>query len=140
MESACGVRCSECPAYKAAARGAEYRSRVAEAWSRIYGLVEPAERIHCGGCLGPEDQVFHTSRACKARLCCRARALRSCAECALDACPDLEHAQSVWDGVPRLENTISAADFEEYARPYCGHRQRLAEVRARRAAAGNRSQ
>ncbi len=129
MMSVCGVLCSDCPAYHAAAKGIAHQRSTAEAWQRIYRLTETAEHISCGGCLGPDDELFHTSRNCGARHCCRGRGFRSCAECVVESCPDLEHAQSVWDDVPRLADTLSAIDFDAYARPYCGHRERLAAKR-----------
>jgi len=128
--SACGVLCSECPAYLGAARGAMHQQRTADAWRRIYGLTETAADVSCGGCLSRDGDVFRTSRTCKARLCCRSKSFASCAECPVDSCPDLEKAQSAWDGVPGLLATLTPADFAEYALPYCGHRQRLAEARA----------
>jgi hypothetical protein len=130
MMAACGVLCSECPAYLAQAKGTGHQARVVEAWRRIYGLTEAVERISCSGCLGPDDEVFHTSRSCKARSCCRARSFSSCAECAKESCVDLEAAQSLWDDVPNLAGTLSGSDFATYARPYCGHRERLAATRA----------
>jgi hypothetical protein len=130
MMSACGVLCSECPAYLAQTKGAAHQRRTVQAWRRIYGLTETVEHISCSGCLGPDDEVFHTSLNCKARLCCRAKGVSSCAECANESCPDLETAQSVWDDVPNLASTLSTADFATYARPYCGHRERLAAARA----------
>jgi len=45
------------------------------------------------------------------------------------ACVLLEKAQAVWDGVPKLETKLSRADFAEYAKPYCGHRERLQRER-----------
>ena len=132
LMSACGVLCSECPAYRAGAKGIAHQRATAEAWARIYGLSETAERISCGGCLGPDDEVFHTSRKCTARSCCRAKGLSSCADCATIPCEDLERAQSVWDEVPRLASSLSAAEFAAYARPYCGHRERLAAARVAR--------
>ncbi len=131
MMSACGVICSECPAYLAASRGVEYQRQVVEAWHRIYGLNETAANISCGGCLGPDEEVFHTSRACRARRCCREKGFNNCADCPKVQCEDLERAQSVWDTVPRIGSSLSAADFDRYARPYCGHRERLAAARAR---------
>ncbi|HUI56812.1 MAG TPA: DUF3795 domain-containing protein [Bryobacteraceae bacterium] len=127
--SACGVLCSGCPAYLGAARGVAHQQRTVAAWKRIYGLNETPENISCGGCLGPDDQLFHTSRACKARLCCRSKGLLSCAECPLESCPDLEKAQSVWDSVPDLVRTLPHEDFVTYAQPYCDHRRRLTEAR-----------
>lgn len=132
MMSACGVMCSECPAYLAATKGIEHQRQTVEAWHRIYGLRERPEAISCGGCLGPDDRLFHTMGRCQARRCCRAKGLSSCAECAVEGCPDLERAQASWDGVPGLAASLSAADFERYARPYCGHRERVAALRAAR--------
>lgn len=130
MMSVCGVLCSECPAYHAGSKGLAYQQRTADAWRRIYGLIEPAENISCGGCLGPDDEVFHTCRACRARRCSRDKGFDSCAECPTRPCEDLEQAQSLWDGVPDLVSVLSASDFARYAQPYCGHRRRLDAVRA----------
>jgi hypothetical protein len=129
MMSACGVLCSDCPAYLGDAKGVAHQERTVEAWRRIYGLNEKPENIRCGGCCGPDDQLFHTSRSCKARLCCRSKGFSTCAECGVEVCPDLEKAQAVWDGVPGLAKTLSREDFLNYAQPYCDHRQRLAEAR-----------
>lgn len=130
MLSACGVKCSECPAYHGQARGIAYQTVVAGAWRTIYGLAEAPQRISCGGCLGPDDELFHTSRSCRARQCCLSHGFADCAECPAESCPDLERAQALWDEVPELAARLSPADFETYARPYCGHRQRLADRRA----------
>ncbi len=130
MMSACGVICSGCAAFRGDARGPAYQKRTVAAWRRIYGLRETVEHIACGGCLGPDEKVFHSSRRCKARNCCRAKGLANCGECAVEACPLLEKAQSVWDGVPKIAETLSPADVKAYARPYVGHRRRLAAVRA----------
>lgn len=129
MMSACGVWCSDCPAYLGEVKGVAHQQRTVAAWNRIYGLNESAERITCGGCLAPGDQVFHTCRACEARLCCHSKGFRTCAECPVERCPDLEHAQSLWDGLPDLATTLSREDFVTYVEPYCNHRDRLAEAR-----------
>lgn len=130
--SACGVMCSACAAYHGEAKGPDHQERTVAAWKRIYGLRETASAISCGGCHAPDDEVFHTSVRCKARRCCRSKGLRSCAACPRRPCADLERAQSVWDGVPDIAKSLGPADFEAYARPYCGHRERLAAARARR--------
>ena len=132
MMSACGVICSECPAYHAAAKGIAHQQKTVDAWRRIYGLSETTEKITCGGCLGPDEQLFHTSGRCMARRCCRSRGFSSCAECPKESCQDLEKAQAVWDEVPQTGATLSPADFDAYARAYCGHRARLAAARASR--------
>jgi hypothetical protein len=136
--SACGVLCSECPAYLAGRRGPAYQKRVAKAWHRIYGLDVPPEKLTCGGCLGTDAELFQTSRGCQARRCCRAKGLRNCAECPQVACEDLERAQRAWDGVPQLVSMITHADFVTYARPYCGHRRRIDALRAVRHAPSRR--
>jgi len=130
MISVCGVICSECPAFHAKVKGPEHQKYTADAWDRIYDLAEKAENISCGGCLGPDDEIFHTSRMCNARICCRLKGFGTCAECPLTTCKDLEKAQSNWDSVPDLIHQLSAAEFERYARPYCGHRKRLSQMRA----------
>ena len=130
MMSACGVLCSECPAYHAETKGIEHQRRTALAWRRIYGLSETVKRITCSGCLGPDAELFHTSRNCQARRCCRDKGFGSCAECPKESCADLEKAQAVWDEVPKLAAKLSSADLAAYARPYCGHRERLAAARS----------
>ena len=130
MMSACGVICSECPAYFAASKGLGHQQRVAEAWQRIYALNEIAANITCSGCLGPDEAVFYTCRRCNARNCCRTKGFNSCAECPEKQCKDLEKAQSNWDEVPQIGLSLSSADFDTYARPYCDHRERLAAARA----------
>ena len=129
MMSACGVLCSNCPAYQGTSKGVAHQKRTADAWLRIYGLEERAEEISCGGCLGPDDQVFRTSRTCRARRCCLAKGFTSCAECPVEHCADLERAQSVWEGVPEIGKTLSREDFVNYAQAYCDPRRRLAEAR-----------
>jgi len=127
--SACGVLCSACPAYHGDRKGAAHQQRTIDAWRRIYGLEKIAENIRCGGCLGPDDQLFHTSGKCEARRCCRSKGFTSCAECPVEQCPLLEKAQSVWDEVPTLAKKLSREDFVTYAKPYCNHRQRLDALR-----------
>ncbi len=127
--SACGVLCSDCPAYLGNIKGAAHQKSTAESWRRIYGLTESPENISCGGCLGSDDQLFHTSRNCQARRCCRLKGFQSCAECVMESCQDLERAQSVWDGVADIAKKLSLVDFVKYAQPYCDHRARLADAR-----------
>lgn len=129
MISSCGVICSDCPAYMAASKGAAHQKRTATAWRRIYGLEETADRISCGGCLGPDEQLFHSSRACAARRCCRSKGYATCAECQAEGCPDLERAQSMWDEVPEIAKALSRPEFVAYAQPYCDHRRRLYDAR-----------
>jgi Protein of unknown function (DUF3795) len=129
MISACGVICSECPAYLGAERGIEHQQRSAEAWQRIYGRKETAEQMTCRGCLGPDEAVFYTSVGCRTRLCCMSKGFSTCAECPLETCQDLEEAQSVWDEVPLQIDILSTEDFARYAQPYCDHRPRLAALR-----------
>jgi hypothetical protein len=127
--SACGVICSDCPAYVAASRGLDYQKEAAEAWSRIYGFQTQPEKMSCGGCLSSDDQVFHTSVRCTARRCCLSKSLNSCAECPEESCELLARAQSNWDTVPEIGAKLSASDFEKYAQPYCGYRERFKAAR-----------
>ncbi len=131
--SACGILCSGCAAFEGAEKGLAHQKRTVAAWRRIYHLSERPENISCAGCLAPDEQVFHSSRRCKARLCCRSKGFGSCAECEVEDCALLEKAQAVWDGVPDIGATLSPEDFAAYAKTYCGHRARLAAARKRAA-------
>ena len=110
MMSACGVLCSDCPAYRGNRKGLPYQTRVAAAWKKIYGLNEAPENITCGGCLGPDEQLFHTSCNCEARRCSRSKGFGTCAECPEVRCPKLEKAQSVWDAVPESAKVFLASN------------------------------
>ena len=133
MMSACGVLCSGCAAFRCGAKGVEHQERAAAAWRRIYRLKVTPGQMACGGCLAPDKEAFHSCLRCKARNCCRAKGLSSCAACGEAAsCPMLAKAQSVWDGVPKVAATLSPADFEAYAQPYLDARRRLAAARAAR--------
>jgi len=132
MMAACGVLCSGCAAYLGRTGNPADRERGAAGWHRIYGLNEKPENMSCGGCQSPDEEVFHTCRACRARLCCRSKGFANCAECEVKTCPDLKKAQSGWDGVPEIAKTLSRDDFVLFAQPYLGHRRRLAAARARR--------
>jgi hypothetical protein len=127
--SACGVICSDCAAYFAASKGLAYQKEAAEAWSRIYGFQVEPKKMSCGGCLSSDDQVFHTSVKCTARRCCLSKRFASCAECPEKSCELLERAQSNWETVPEIGAKLSASDFEKYAQPYCGYRERLEAAR-----------
>jgi hypothetical protein len=127
--SACGVICSGCAAYLASSKGLVYQKEVAEAWKGIYGFDADPARLSCGGCLSPDDQVYPTSVKCTARRCCLNKGLNSCAECSEQSCDLLAKAQSNWDAVPEIGAKLSASDFEKYAQPYCGYRERFEAAR-----------
>ncbi|HVP15431.1 MAG TPA: DUF3795 domain-containing protein [Terriglobales bacterium] len=130
--SACGVICSECPAYRAReANDPAERARVAQAWHELFDLSFTADQIPCGGCLGPHEDVFCTSRECAARRCCLARGLASCAECPDRPCPHLERAQSNWDGLESRAESLPVAVFREFFLPYCHARDRVPSEGAR---------
>lgn len=127
--SACGVLCSDCAAYLAASKGPAYQKEAADAWKRIYGFQTEPETMSCGGCLSADDEVFHTSVTCTARRCCLSKGLGSCAECSEESCELLSKAQSNWDSAPEIGARLSVSDFEKYAQPYCGCRERLESAR-----------
>jgi len=130
MASACGVLCSECPAYQGTIKGTAHQQPTVEAWHRIYGLNETPEHIAFGGCLRSDEDVFHTSCTCTARLCCWVAGFSNCADCPKQSCAKLERVQKVWDEAPNQKANLSTDDFANYASPYCGHRERLEGLRA----------
>ena len=124
--SACGVICSDCPAFRARqSNDPAMRERVAAAWHELYGLNFGPEVISCGGCLGSDEELFHTSRKCAARRCCYSRGLTNCGECRDRPCADLERAQSAWDGLEERAPLLAEPVFREFVLPYCHARRRV---------------
>ena len=124
--SACGVICSQCPAFVAGqSADPAARARVAAAWHDLYGLNFGPEAIACGGCFGPDEAVFPTSRQCAARRCCRDRGMVNCAVCGDRPCARLERAQTNWDGLEERATTLPEPVFREFVLPYCHARQRV---------------
>jgi len=101
----CGLDCSECNIYKAAADAA-LAQKIADALSRGDSEVT-ADQIQCAGCRG--DRAQHWSADCKILVCCTdEKQLDSCHKCGDFPCPKLEEwaqgSEHYGEALQRLKN------------------------------------
>lgn len=124
----CGFRCDLCPA--GVGSGVD-RVRTSAAWSAIWGVDVPPDRIgclgcHAGACLG----AALPAPACAVRACAAGRKLTGCA-----ACPDLpcERLERRLSGVERVaaewRSRLSAEAWLRFVAPYAFARETLHALR-----------
>jgi hypothetical protein len=92
LVSACGLICSDCPAYIATlANDADAIERVAEQWRQQHDPNIRAEHVWCEGCMNmaATRRCGHCPQ-CAIRACVVGRGLQNCAGCADYACDQLE--------------------------------------------------
>ncbi len=106
MTAYCGLACGQCPAYLATLKDDDAeRARVAEMWSKEFGVdLKPAD-INCQGCTtdADADQLFSHCRVCDIRACARDRSLDSCARCDDYGC---EKLAKILDMVPAAREAL----------------------------------
>jgi len=89
--SACGLVCSECPAYLATRKGdAVAVQRVAAQWSEQFGHSIPPQSVWCDGCMTGGERVCGHAGECEIRACVAGRGLSDCAGCGDFVCGRLE--------------------------------------------------
>ena len=74
--SSCGIYCGACFIYCASRDGGEFLDQVSKQ------TKAPKEQIKCGGCLGPEEELWRNCRKCEIRAYLRKKGLQFCYECA----------------------------------------------------------
>ena len=86
-----GLNCTTCPAYQATQKDDdEERRRVAEVWSKEFGVEIKPEHINCDGCLEPEGRHIAYCDQCKIRACAMEKGVVNCAHCGDYACDELK--------------------------------------------------
>lgn len=92
MISYCGLDCSACPAYRATqADDMEELARVAEEWSKQFGMEITPESIVCDSCKKGEDTRRSGYCAiCKVRSCAVEKGVATCAHCEEYVCEILQ--------------------------------------------------
>lgn len=101
---ACGIVCSECPAYIATQADDDVlRARTAREWSVMYHADIQAENIDCDGCPSDGPRLFHHCNECEIRACAREKKLAHCAACPEYACKKL---QDFFAMVPPARETL----------------------------------
>lgn len=74
--SRCGIYCGACYIICACRDDGEFLDYVSKL------TKTPKEQIRCGGCLGPEEELWKNCRECEARACLKEKSLQFCYECA----------------------------------------------------------
>ncbi|MDH5483023.1 MAG: DUF3795 domain-containing protein [Candidatus Bathyarchaeota archaeon] len=75
LVSRCGIYCDACYVYRAFKDGGEFLDSV----SKELGV--PKSQIRCGGCLGPEEELWQNCRKCRVRACLKEKGFDFCYEC-----------------------------------------------------------
>jgi hypothetical protein len=79
---ACGIVCSECPAYVATqADDADAIAKTAAEWSAQFDAEIKPEDIWCDGCFAESGRVCVHAGECDIRACVVERELANCAHC-----------------------------------------------------------
>jgi len=88
----CGLVCNKCPAFIATKENdAAAKKKIAEAWSRQFGLEFRPEDINCDGCLLEDGRLsVFCRKICEVRPCARAKNVENCAYCEQYACEKLK--------------------------------------------------
>ncbi len=88
--AACGLICTECPAYIATQKDDDQkRAKVAEDWSKGGEKLKP-EDINCGGCVQTTKRVFRFCGTCGVRSCVLGKNIKNCAYCSDYPCKKLD--------------------------------------------------
>ena len=90
MLAYCGLTCTDCPAYIATQNDDDQeRAKVAEMWSKEFGVSLQAEDVICDGCLSENGRRFKHCDVCKIRSCAISRQIANCAYCDEYVCNEL---------------------------------------------------
>jgi hypothetical protein len=89
--AACGLICSECPAYIATQKNDDaLRAETARKWSEMFKSdIKPTD-INCDGCPGDSGRLFNYCSTCAIRKCAREKKLATCASCPEYSCQKLD--------------------------------------------------
>jgi len=103
--AACGLICSECPAYLAFLNDDDQlRLKTSREWSEMYGAEIPPEAINCSGCMEEGIKISHCDE-CKTRQCAIIKHIGNCAECVLYPC---EMIEKFHQNMPEAKKTLDS--------------------------------
>jgi hypothetical protein len=108
----CGLDCGACPAYKATQKNDDAeRKKVAERWSKDYGVDVKAEDINCNGCTSKTGPYFSHCNVCEIRKCGFEQGVENCAHCGDYACDRItKFFEMVPDAKTRLDGVKAELD------------------------------
>ncbi len=129
----CGFECDDCMAYVANSHSYEDRVKVAEAWSKYFGLKIAPEKLLCNGCHGQKCAGHEfPDLACPIRNCVIEHGMNTCADCIDFPCEKMEtRMKGVEEVIERFRGKITHEEFDSYMAPY-DSRKILNELRDRR--------
>lgn len=106
LVSACGLVCSECPAFVATkANDAAAVARIAGEWTEMFHVEIPPEHVWCEGCMTEGPRKCQHTTDCEVRACVRKRGLDNCAACADYGCKTITDFFAM---APQAKETLEA--------------------------------
>ena len=88
--AACGITCSDCPAYIATRENDEaLRRETAKKWSEMFKSDIKPQDINCDGCPTDSERIFNHCHVCEIRKCAREKKVKNCADCTEYPCQKL---------------------------------------------------
>jgi hypothetical protein len=120
MIARCGFKCHLCLAFRENNKDYADQIRVANGWSKYFGLDVPPEKIRCNGCL-PHDSggLEFPAKNCPIRPCVIEGGLENCAYCEDYPCEKLEARMSgVEEVAKRFYGTIPQEEYDNFIAPY----------------------
>lgn len=103
--SACGLICTECPAYIATLNDDdELRTKTANEWSKMYGATISPDDVNCVGCLEETGRHIGHWDECEIHKCTKERELLNCAYCDDYGC---EKITGFFKMAPEAEKVLS---------------------------------
>jgi len=107
---ACGIVCSECPAYIATqADDADGIAKTAAEWSAQFDAEIKPENVWCDGCLTEGERKCGHTGECDVRACVVERKLANCAHCNDYAC---EKLTKFMEFVPEVKEVLDGIRAE----------------------------
>jgi hypothetical protein len=105
--AACGLVCSECPAYVATQTGDEeaIAKMAADAAAKFDREVKP-EEVLCDGCLTESERKCGYIADCEIRACAVERGFANCAHCGEYACEKLTGFMESASGIKEILDGI----------------------------------
>ncbi|MDY6790422.1 MAG: DUF3795 domain-containing protein [Thermodesulfobacteriota bacterium] len=90
MLAYCGLKCLECPVFRATKTNDEkLRIETAKNWSEYFEKGVKPEELYCDGCQTLNRRIFSWCKKCPVRLCAGRRRIQNCGFCDAYPCKDI---------------------------------------------------
>ena len=106
MVAYCGLTCTECQAYQATQKNDNNaRAKIAEEWSKQFGMNLKPEDINCDGCLAVSKRQIGYCAMCEIRKCGSDKKVVNCGYCVEYPCDKLNNFHT---GAPQAKAKLEA--------------------------------